>query len=94
MLTLTLSNTVFQHEGKKHIGSSIMVNRDGFAISCAMLPGHATSEDELFEYAMDIACMTISVSSILKSVGEEVTAHDDLKSSINAAAAIRKAYGA
>ena len=94
MLTLTLSNTVFQHEGKKHIGSSIMVNRDGFAISCAMLPRHATSEDELFEYAMDIACMTISVSLVLKSVGEEVTVHDDLRSSINAAAVLRNAYAA
>jgi hypothetical protein len=38
MLTLTLSNTVFQHEGKKHIGSSIMVNRDGFAINFSITP--------------------------------------------------------
>lgn len=98
MLTLTLSNTVFQHEGKKHIGSSIMVNRDGFAISCVMLPRHATSEDELFEYAMDAVCLTIGVSSLLKAVGhearEEIVVHEDLKSSSNAAAAIRKAYAA
>lgn len=94
MLTLTLSSTVFQHEGKKHIGSSIMVNRDGFAINCVMLPRHAKSEGELFDHAMDIACMGINVSHLLMALGEEVTVHDDLKSSITAAAAIRKAYGA
>jgi hypothetical protein len=94
MLNLTLSNTVFQHEGKKHISSSIMVNRDGFSISCVMHPRHATSEDELFDHAMDTACMAINVSHLLMALGEEVTVHDDLKSSITAAAAIRKAYAA
>jgi hypothetical protein len=43
---------------------------------------------------MDIACMSINVSHLLMALGEEVTVHDDLKSSINAAAAIRKAYAA
>ena len=94
MLTLTLSNTVFQHEGKKHIGSSIMVNRDGFAINCVMLPRYTKSEDELFDHAMDVVCLTLGVSSLLKSVGEEVATHEDLKSSSNAAAVLRKAYGA